>query len=95
MAARGHGTLLITGGMPVPVPAYLSLSLGKAGVRALTAMLAEHYAPRGVHVGTVTVGGEFAVGTPFDPDLIAEQYHRLHHEPVGAWTTELLIDGAG
>jgi len=36
MATAGHGTILITGGMPDPLPEVTSLSLGKAGVRALT-----------------------------------------------------------
>lgn len=30
MAARGSGTIIITGGMPTPVPQVTSLSLGKA-----------------------------------------------------------------
>lgn len=94
MAERGHGTFLITGGMPVPVAAYLSLSLGKAGVRALTAMLAEHYGPRGVHAATVTVGGGIAPGGAFDPDVIAEHYWRLHTQPSGEWETEVLFNGA-
>ncbi len=34
MARRGSGTFLVTSGMPRPVPRYVSLSLGKAGVRA-------------------------------------------------------------
>ena len=35
MAQAGRGTILLTGGMPEPVPDVTSLSLGKAGVRAL------------------------------------------------------------
>lgn len=93
MAERGCGTFLITGGMPVPVAAYLSLSLGKAGVRALTAMLAEHYGPRGVHAATVTVGGGIAPGGAFDPDEIAEQYWRLHTQPKAKWEREVLFSG--
>lgn len=45
MAAAGHGTIVITGGMPELVPAYFSLSLGKAGVRAVTEMLAAQLGP--------------------------------------------------
>jgi NAD(P)-dependent dehydrogenase (short-subunit alcohol dehydrogenase family) len=94
MAERGSGTFLITGGMPVPVASYLSLSLGKASVRTLTTMLAEHYAPHGVHAATVTVAGAVAPGTAFDPDAIAEHYLRLHAQPPNQWQTELLFDGA-
>jgi len=50
MAEAGGGTILITGGMPVPDPAVSSLSLGKAGVRALTTLLASEYGPLGIHV---------------------------------------------
>ena len=74
MAARGHGTFVITGGMPEAVPDFLSLSLGKAGVRALVEALDAQYAPAGVHVATVTVDGPVAPGTDFDPDDIAEHY---------------------
>ncbi|MFC7649547.1 SDR family NAD(P)-dependent oxidoreductase [Streptosporangium lutulentum] len=55
MAARGNGTFLITGGMPEPKPQYVSLSLGKAGVRTLVTLLDQEYGPSGVHVASVTV----------------------------------------
>jgi NAD(P)-dependent dehydrogenase (short-subunit alcohol dehydrogenase family) len=74
MAEAGAGTILLTGGMPVPVPDTVSLSLGKAGLRALAALLATQYSPAGVHVATVTVGGTVAPGGPFDPDAIADRY---------------------
>jgi NAD(P)-dependent dehydrogenase (short-subunit alcohol dehydrogenase family) len=95
MARRGSGTFLITGGLPVPMSSYLSLSLGKAGVRALTAMLAEHYGPAGVHAATVTVAGAIAPGTDFDPDAIAEHYWRLHAQLPADWETEFVYAGPG
>lgn len=90
MAARGHGTFLITGGMPEPKPGYVSLSLGKAGVRTLTALLDLQYRDAGVHIATVTVAGPVAPGTAWDPDDIAEHYWRLHHQPREAWTHEVV-----
>jgi NAD(P)-dependent dehydrogenase (short-subunit alcohol dehydrogenase family) len=90
MAQRGSGSFIITGGMPEPVPAYVSLSLGKAGVRTLTALLDAEYGPAGVHVATVTVRGTVAPGTAFDPDDIAEHYWQLHIEPRGEWTREIV-----
>ena len=90
MAAQGHGTFLITGGMPEAVPDYLSLSLGKAGVRALVEALDAQYAPSGVHVATVTVDGPVAPGTGFDPDDIAEHYRRLHAQPRPSWDREVV-----
>jgi NAD(P)-dependent dehydrogenase (short-subunit alcohol dehydrogenase family) len=94
MAAAGGGSILITGGMPEPDPALTSLSLGKAGVRALTTLLASEYGPAGIHVATVTVADAVAPGGPFDPDLIAEDYWRLHTQRPDAWEHEVLFTGA-
>ena len=94
MAAAGGGTIVITGGMPEPDPAVTSLSLGKAGVRALTTLLAGEYGPAGIHVATVTVADAVAPGGPFDPDRIAEQYWRLHTQRPDAWEHEVLFTGA-
>jgi NAD(P)-dependent dehydrogenase (short-subunit alcohol dehydrogenase family) len=89
MARRGSGSVIITGGMPEPDPRYTSLSLGKAGVRALVDLLDRQYGPAGVHVATVTVAGEVAPGTAFDPDDIAQHYWRLHTQPPDAWQREV------
>ena len=93
MAAAGHGTLIITGGMPQPVAESFSLSLGKAGVRTLAELLDEELGPSGVHVATVTVYGAVAPGTAFDPDEIAEACWELYREPPGKWTRELAYTG--
>ncbi|MBE1492464.1 SDR family NAD(P)-dependent oxidoreductase [Plantactinospora soyae] len=90
MAERGAGSFIVTGGMPEPKPAYVSLSLGKAGVRALVALLDQEYGQSGVHVATVTVAGAVAPGTAFDPDDIAEQYWRLHTQPQHRWEREIV-----
>jgi len=91
MAGAGGGTIVITGGMPEPDPAFTSLSLGKAGVRALTTLLASEYGPAGVHVATVTVSGAVAPGGRYDPDMIAEHYWRLHTQPPQAWEHEVIV----
>ncbi len=93
MAKAGKGTYVITGGMPTPIPEVTSLSLGKAGVRALTELLDTQFGPSGVHVATVTVSGTVAPGTAFDPDDIAEHYWRLHTQPTGLWEREVVYDG--
>jgi NAD(P)-dependent dehydrogenase (short-subunit alcohol dehydrogenase family) len=95
MAAAGGGSILITGGMPEPDPAVTSLSLGKAGVRALTALLASEYGSAGIHVATLTVGGAVTPEGPFDPDRIAEQYWRLHAQRPDAWEHEVLLTETG
>jgi NAD(P)-dependent dehydrogenase (short-subunit alcohol dehydrogenase family) len=88
MAVQG-GTAVITGGMPQPDEAYVSLSLGKAGVRAATQMLASRHLDRNLHVATVTVGGPVAPGTAWDPDDIAEHYTRLHDQSPEDWETQV------
>jgi NAD(P)-dependent dehydrogenase (short-subunit alcohol dehydrogenase family) len=93
MAQAAQGTIIITGGMPDPLPEATSLSLGKAGVRALAQLLAKAYGPAGIHTATVTVTGAVAPGTVFDPDDIAECYWRLHTQPVDAWENEVLFPG--
>jgi NAD(P)-dependent dehydrogenase (short-subunit alcohol dehydrogenase family) len=93
MARAGRGTILLTGGMPEPLPDVTSLSLGKAGVRALAESLARAYEPAGVHVATVTVAGTVAPGSAFDPDEVAEEYWRLHTQPAGAWERVVLYAG--
>jgi NAD(P)-dependent dehydrogenase (short-subunit alcohol dehydrogenase family) len=90
MAAAGGGTILLTGGMPEPVPQTTSLSLGKAGLRALTELLQKQYRDAGVHVATITVAGTVAPGTAYDPDDIAEHYWRLHAQPADAWEREVV-----
>ncbi|MGN9839679.1 SDR family NAD(P)-dependent oxidoreductase [Nonomuraea sp. H19] len=95
MARRGSGTFIVTGGMPEPKSAYVSLSLGKSGVRTLVALLDQEYGPSGVHAASVTVAGPVAPGTDFDPDDIAEHYWRLHTQPRERWEREILHAGRG
>jgi NAD(P)-dependent dehydrogenase (short-subunit alcohol dehydrogenase family) len=90
MAERGSGTFIITGGMPEPKPAYVSLSLGKAGVRTLVTVLDQQYGDSGVHAATVTVTDAVAPGTAFDPVDIAEHYWRLHAQPRAEWEHEIV-----
>ncbi|MFB7630302.1 SDR family NAD(P)-dependent oxidoreductase [Streptomyces sp. NPDC056149] len=93
MAAAGGGTALLTSGMPTARVAGTSLSIGKAGLRAARAVLAEEFGPRGVHLATVTVGGPVSPGSPLDPDRIAEQYVRLARQPAEQWEDDVLFDG--
>ncbi len=91
MRVAGHGTVIMTGGGLALEPSAraTALSVGKAGLRSLTFMLAEELGPHGIHVATVTVCGPVAPSTHFDPDTIAEAYWRLHREPPPDWTIEV------
>jgi NAD(P)-dependent dehydrogenase (short-subunit alcohol dehydrogenase family) len=93
MIDAGGGTVIITGGMPEPEPLLVSLSLGKAGVRALTTLLAKEYGASGLHMATVTVCGAVSPGSEFDPDRIAERYWMLHTQPAEGWEREVVFAG--
>ena len=67
MAQAGGGTIVITGGMPEPDPAVTSLSLGKAGARALTKLLAAEYGPGGHPRGHGDPGRCRDAGRPVRP----------------------------
>jgi NAD(P)-dependent dehydrogenase (short-subunit alcohol dehydrogenase family) len=95
MIARGGGTLLFTGGGLAlhPSPQAPSLSIGKAGLRALALMLAHELAPAGIRVGTVTIAGMVAPGTAFAPQRIAEAFMALHRGAPDPSTAEIVFRG--
>ncbi|GLS46026.1 NAD(P)-dependent dehydrogenase (short-subunit alcohol dehydrogenase family) [Methylobacterium brachythecii] len=87
-AARGRGSILLTGGgLAFDPRAWLcafSLSAGKAALRNLAYSLSEAFKADGVAVATVTIAGRIQEGTLIAPDLIAEAFWRLHVEGVNA-----------
>jgi hypothetical protein len=89
------GTFLATGGYAYidPYPAYASLALGKAGLRAATTLLHKELKDDGVHATSVTVHGPIAPDTALAPDLIAESYWTLHNQLAEAWTDEIHFTG--
>lgn len=90
MSSQG-GTLLLTGGGfgLAPSPDYLSLSIGKAGIRALTLGLFEEAQQVGVHVATVTVAAFIDPGSKEAND-VADRFWELHSQPKGTWTAEII-----
>ncbi len=92
MKSRGYGTILFTGGgwALQPWDGAASPSIGKAGIRSLAYTLAQELGGSGIHVATVTIAGQVAVGTRFDPDAIAEAFLKLHHQPPGKFETEII-----
>jgi NAD(P)-dependent dehydrogenase (short-subunit alcohol dehydrogenase family) len=92
MKARGRGTILFTGGgwALQPWDGAASPSIGKAGLRSLAHTLAQELADTGIHVGTVTIAGQVAPGTHFDPDKIAQAYLQLHRQPPGQFQTDII-----
>lgn len=88
MSGRG-GTILLTGGgfALQPHPDYLSLSIGKAGIRALAQGLFDSLKERNIHVATVTVAGFVSPGSK-DAEAVAERFWQLHDEPRETWSLE-------
>jgi NADP-dependent 3-hydroxy acid dehydrogenase YdfG len=70
-----RGAVVVTGGGAADRPPAAALTLGpqKAAVRALTLAVAKDLAGRGITVRTLTIRGGIAVGTPFDPALVAQR----------------------
>jgi short-subunit dehydrogenase len=89
MIERGSGSILLTGGGFAlhPSPDYLSLSIGKAGIRALAHGLFESLKDKGVHVATVTVAAFVNPGSNA-AETVAEQFWQLHAQPKGSWSVE-------
>lgn len=75
------GALLFTGGGMAhhPVAAVASIGIGKAALRALVQCLAQELAGHSpaVGVGMVTIMGQVAAGTAFDPAAIGEAFVAL------------------
>jgi short-subunit dehydrogenase len=94
LRAAGSGTILVTGGgfADHPVPALATVSLGKAALRSAATMLAADLGPDGIRVATLTIAGQIAAGTSFDPERIAERYWEVVHAD-GPWQAEFRFTG--
>src|SRR6185503_6149277 len=96
MREASGGTLLFTGGgFADALPASLAtLSLGKVALRAVATMLARQLRDDDIHAGSLTILGQIAAGTPFDPDSIADAYWAICNEQRDAWREEYRFAGA-
>jgi short-subunit dehydrogenase len=94
MRAAGFGTILVTGGgfADYPVPALATVSLGKAALRSAATMLGADLAPDGIRVATLTIAGQIAAGSSFDPDRIADRYWEIVHAD-SPWQAEFRFTG--
>jgi short-subunit dehydrogenase len=81
MQAQQKGTILFTGGgfAMYPHPDFVSLSIGKAGIRVLANTLHTALKDSPIKVGTVTICGTVNGGDPkYSSNAIAEEYWKLH-----------------
>ena len=89
MEKQNSGAILLTGGgfALAPSPDYLSVSIGKAGIRALAHGLFEPFRAKGIHVATVTVCAFVSPGSK-EASSVAEQFWHLYSQPKSCWTVE-------
>ncbi|MFQ4135435.1 SDR family NAD(P)-dependent oxidoreductase [Nodosilinea sp. PGN35] len=90
MQAAQKGTILFTGGgfALYPHPDFVSLSIGKAGIRVLANTLHAALADSPIKVGTITIAGTVNSDDPrYSSDLIAEEYWKLHSAEGGEYET--------
>jgi short-subunit dehydrogenase len=94
MRAAGSGTIIVTGGgfADHPIPALATVSLGKAALRSAATMLGADLEPDGIRVATLTIAGQIAAGTGFDPESIAKRYWEVVHSD-GPWQAEFRFTG--
>lgn len=90
MQTEQKGTLLFTGGgfALYPDPNFVSLSLGKAGIRVLASTLHAALKESPIKVGTVTICGTVNGDDPkYSSDRIAAEYWKLHIAENGEYET--------
>src|SRR5215470_20269570 len=89
MEEQKSGAILLTGGgfALAPSPDYLSISIGKAGIRALAHALFEPFREKGIHVATITVCTFVSPGSN-EASAVADQFWHLYSQPKDAWTVE-------
>ena len=99
MAARGSGTLLLTGAS-ASVKGYAqsaSFAMGKFGLRGLAQSLAREFQPQGLHIAHFVIdGGIRSASRPddgsdalLDPAAIAETYYQVTRQHRSAWSWEV------
>ncbi|MDD2957163.1 MAG: SDR family NAD(P)-dependent oxidoreductase [Lachnospiraceae bacterium] len=82
MRAKKKGTILFTGGglALYPMPEFTCVSINKAALRALAITLNTELKDEGIFTGVVTIMGNIAPNTAYDPADIAKEYWRLYTE---------------
>ena len=96
MTSQGGGSILMTGGGLALAPHYggavPALTAVKSALRGFVHASAPAFAAQGVRLGTVTIAGQVAPGTAFDPDRIAAAFWALHD--ATAPQVEHVFDGS-
>jgi NAD(P)-dependent dehydrogenase (short-subunit alcohol dehydrogenase family) len=95
MKARKSGTILFTGGGWALYPSVdaASISLTKAALRNLAYTLSDDLRSSGIRVGTLTIMGVVAQGTPFDPSAIGRAFVAYYKRPDTDFPPEVPFKG--
>ena len=95
MLGRGSGSVLLTGGnfALAPHPGYLSISIGKAHIRAVAEGLFDRFRGHGLHVATVTSRASSALAP--NTQSIADPFWTLHAQPWKARTVGTILEPTG
>ncbi|WP_070043259.1 SDR family NAD(P)-dependent oxidoreductase [Robinsoniella peoriensis] len=82
MRSKKNGTILFTGGglALYPMPEFTCVSINKAALRALAITLNAELKDEGIFTGVVTIMGNIAPNTQYDPADIAKEYWKLYTE---------------
>ncbi|MCH5050788.1 SDR family NAD(P)-dependent oxidoreductase [Pectobacterium aquaticum] len=90
MLAQGQGTILLTGGRfgVIPAPEYISLSIGKAGIRSLVMGLFDDLKRQGIHIGTVTASALTGADSAWSQG-VAQAFWQLYCTPYDDWVAEI------
>jgi short-subunit dehydrogenase len=89
MTANRKGTILLTGGglADYPNPMAVTLSAGKAGLRAAGQALFEPMKAQGLQIATITIMATVVPGSE-EAQGIAEMYWQITNATTDAWTYE-------
>lgn len=75
-----------------PNPESISLSIGKAGIRALALCMFETLKQMEIHIATVTVGIAIKPDSE-EAEAVGELFWQLHSQPIDRWTAEAMYPG--
>lgn len=92
MTPRGEGTILLTGGGfgVEPTPAFINISVAKAGLRAAARALFEQLKEKGIHLATVTVSTLVSPQSDKSQE-VAEAFWSLHAQQADDWQWEAVV----
>lgn len=97
MKKRGSGSYLFTGGGLALYPQYgkdvVPLTAGKSALRGYTVALDSYFVGTNIRASTITIAGQVAPNTSFDPDRIAAAFVTSSEQSLSEWKSEIVFVG--